>query len=210
MRTENTSSRVVRQLFVKHLRSAFPLLVVLAAFALAPSARASEVFYFSEAACSCGSPNYGEVILNVIDSTDTSVEVELLNGNEFVRTGAGESLEFDITGTPTVTITNLTTGFTVGGAASASTFGSFDYSIHCSGCGNGGSSPLPGPIFFDINVGIGAFTDNSDGIYFTSDILGAGKTGDVGSPGFVPEPFSFSLVGVGLLGLGLLRRRLSA
>jgi len=119
---------------------------------------------------------------------------------------------FDIAGDPSITITGLTSGFTAGGAASASTFGSFDYSIVCTGCGHGDSHPLPGPIDFTVdNTLIAAFTTNSHGVYFTSDIVGTQwRSGNVAGESVArsaaPEPFSFLLVGTGLIGLGLLRR----
>ncbi len=150
------------------------------------------------------------------DGANTDVQVALFHGDEFVKTGAGDSLEFDISGDPSITITGLTSGFTAGGADTASTFGGFDYSIVCTGCEHGASHPLPGPIDFTVeNTLITAFTTNSQGIYFTSDIVGTnGGTGNVAGNGLarsaVPEPFSFSLVGAGLIGLGLFRRKFSA
>lgn len=192
-------------------------LAVVALLALAPPAHASLVFTLNLDGCTggCGISPFGEVTLTQ-DGANADVQVTLFHGDEFVKTGAGDALEFDISGDPSITITGLTSGFATGGAATASTFGSFDYSIVCTGCGHGASHPLPGPIDFTVeNTLITAFTTNNHGIYFTSDIIGTDcGTGNVAGNGVgrsaVPEPFSFSLVGAGLIGLGLFRRGFSA
>src|SRR2546422_8829700 len=97
--------------------------------------------------CGSGSTVFGTVdVVQGVDANHVNVTVTLNLPSMFVKTGAGEALEFNITGDPAITITGLTSGFSVGPApASASVFGAFDYSIHCSGCGNGGSGPHPPP-----------------------------------------------------------------
>lgn len=186
---------------------------------LALPAGATMIFTLNVDGCTlgCGTAPFANISLDQVDSYIVHVSEALLNGNQYVLTGAGEALEFNIAGHPAITIFNLSTGFSAGPApASASTFGSFDYSVHCYGCGPGASHPLPGPLDFDVSLtGGGAlsatsFIANSGGYFFASDILSTnGNTGNVanntGDPDPAPEPVSVMLVAVGLLGLGTLR-----
>jgi hypothetical protein len=98
----------------------------------------------------CGSSPFGAVTLD--EKSSTSVEVTVtLAPNVFVPTGAGEALGFNVSGSAITSITDITTGFTQSGSYSKGSIGSFAYSIDCSGCGNGGSNPLPGPLVFTVN-----------------------------------------------------------
>lgn len=200
-----------------------------AAIAHADAIGTTEIFTLNQDGCSgtCGTAPFGTIKL-VQTSAGVVTVTETLAANEgFVKTGAGDALEFNLSGNPAITIANITTGFSVGPAPdTASTFGTFDYSVTCSGCGNGASSPLPGPLSFTVTNGTGVnvsdFVGNGDpkspstDFFFASDILGNnGKTGNVAAlgstptPPSVPEPSTLFLFGTGLVGAaGMVRRRL--
>jgi hypothetical protein len=188
---------------------------------LASPGIAGTIYTLDQAGCSggCGTGPFGQVTLSQVDTHTVNVSVLLFNGDGFVKTGAGKALEFNITGTPAITISDLTSGFSEGPSpAKAGSFGKFNYSVSCTGCGNGGSNPLPGPLDFDVVVASGLsvndFIANKDGYFFVSDITGthgsprnvAANSGQPSSAPSVPEPGSYALLGSGLCLVGLFRK----
>lgn len=195
-------------------------LAVFGVLALSPTIRAATIFTLDQDACTgtCGVSPFGTVSLVQTTSTLVTVTETLAANERFAGRGAGDALEFNVIGP--ITIGNITSGFAVGPAPdTASAFGTFLASIACSACTGGQAGNPAGPLSFTVTsadgVTIADFIANARGFFFASDIVGNnGKTGNVGAkgpvPSAVPEPMSLSLVGAGMLGLGILRRRFSA
>jgi hypothetical protein len=163
----------------------------------------------------CSGP-FGTVTLT---SAGSNVNVsETLNPDYyFIHTGAGDSLEFNASGT----VVGLPSDFSLVSSSpvTASGLGSFTQGISCTGCGNGASKVpyTPQTLSFTVDgATLSSFTANSDGNYFASDIadydptdkkvIATGNVGGMGSAPVVPEPASLLLFGTGAAFLVVARR----
>jgi hypothetical protein len=203
------------------------------AFCIATPALADQYqFTIDHCSAGCGTAPFGTIDVTQNGANTVNIAVNLTSGDKFVSTGFPGSFAFDIIGNPTITVSNLTSGWSLvsptAGNLHFDGFGNLDYALSCNICGNGGSHPFSGPISFDVTAAgldtadfkdLSRLPPGSAQAYFVADILGStGNTGPVGatlSPtqtSATPEPSSLLLLGVGagLLGLSCFRRRRKA
>jgi hypothetical protein len=182
----------------------------------------SVIFSLDHDSCTgtCGTGPFGQVSLDQTTASLVTVTVTLKPGEVFGGTGAGEALEFNIAGP--VTIGGFSAGFGLGPSLDkVASFGTFLQSVSCTACTGGQSTNPSGPLTFTVTsssgVVISDFGANAKGYYFSVNLIGTnGNGGNVAatepldggavSGTNVPEPVSASLIGIGLVALGLSRR----
>jgi hypothetical protein len=195
---------------------------MLTGVALIPAAHATTFTFTCSSTSNCNAGPFGTVsVVQGADANTVNVTETLAAGEVFANTGAGSALSYTLDKTATVVANSLSAGFTASGANNASPFGNFGYTIVCSSCGSGTSSPqYTGPVTFSLYSATGLtaadFIVSSKGYYFAADIgLPDGTrftTGNVASktadPTTTPEPGTWVMLlsGFAFTGLGLRKR----
>jgi hypothetical protein len=200
--------------------------VVAAGFLGVPQASADTLtFQLTSDHCTGGclgsASSAGTITVMDTGSGQVSVDVTLNSGFKFIKGGFDTGFGFNLAGNPTITFSGVTSGFTpnsnpeTAGSLHMDGTGFFEYGVNCTGCGNGASSPLAGPLDFTISgTGLSAasFEQNANLQFFAVDLIGAtGNTGGVdASTKTVPDGgTTLMLLGGVMVGFGILRRKFS-
>ena len=211
---------------MKFPKSLMNVCLAIAASCLSFSAAAETAAYSigSTEVSQFGSGPYGSVTLTQ-SFNDVLVNVSLRSDLNFVDTGEHSIFSFNLGGTSSLNdITNITfanglnNSFGVANGAKNSPFSTFTYQINClSNCTPGGSGGgYVDPLSFKVlNASVSDFGQLSKGngtaAYFAADVINmSGSTGVIGATvAAVPEPetYALMLVGLGLMGTVVRRRK---
>jgi hypothetical protein len=191
----------------------------------------ADTYTFNTNNCSTSCLPFTGTVSVTPDGANTVLISVTGTGFQFVDSSGGNAqFFFNVLNDPTITVTNLTAGWTLISQTASPTDAlggsgwGFDYALQCYdpvakvGCGPGGSNPKNPPLSFDVSgtgVTVASFFDTDGGaspVQFAADVLANGNTGLVGATRTAistttPEPISLSLVGTGLISLFFLRRR---
>jgi len=206
-----------------------PMLIALVGLGLQQAK--ADTFNFTSDHCSggCGpQTSFGTVTLTQVGS-DVNVTVSLLNGNQWVQTGAGNDsyFLFDNAGITLANITNVVMAGNPGGptigvvGGHADGTGDWMWAIACASCPQGGTGAFGGSLTFTVTnttlaaMETGHFVSGVGTELFVADILSGtnGRTGDVdvNTTGAIPDGgATVMLLGVALGALGMVRRYLTS
>jgi hypothetical protein len=195
--------------------------LALGVLAFGSSANASTVVNLNTISSgTIGTGTLGTVTLTQNGANEVDVVVALAANTQFVATGGPHNafaFNLDLLSGYTVTVTSPLNSFAVNGSGTNTPYGSFTQTIDCTACGSGGSNPNPGPLDFKVvdlsGITIADFTKNTDGYYFSADVLGPnGGTGNIagntetttggGGQDTTPLPGAIWLFGTILAGAG--------
>jgi len=201
------------------------LMISAAALFIAPDVVNATVYTLSVAdpGAGLGSGPFGTIsVTQDVNGTSLDISETLNSGFEFHAGNANHpALAFSISGNPTISVSGVTSGFTLtstsAGSISAPPFGSFGYAFTCSGCGPGFGGGLTGPLSFVLSdagtltpASLGFNSYDGSNIFFTTDLVIAnGNTGNVGATltPAVPEPSTWAMMILGFVGLGFMAYR---
>jgi hypothetical protein len=169
----------------------------------------------------------GTILLHQNGAGDVKVTVSLVSPPlKFVNTGLDSVIDFNITGSPTITVDHISnsifqlTGGGVAGAHHFDGFGDFEYALDIVGLGQGAGSAQSSPLSFDVHAaGLleSSFTGSSKGTFWGVDVIntstgrtgpiGTGDSGTVTTTSSVPEPASIFLFGTLAVGIASFCRK---